>query len=146
MEEGFFDLIVSNPPYFDNSLEAPEARRNVARHTGDTLSYREILEYAAVNLAENGRVAMILPADQEKVLLRYARMCRFEAWKILRIKSVERKPASRIIVQFRKKCLARLDMSSFDGAQGPLVEELVLLEDKGKRTSQHASLVTDYLL
>ena len=30
-----YDLIVSNPPYYDNSLQAPEARRNAARHTGD---------------------------------------------------------------------------------------------------------------
>lgn len=140
-----FDLIVSNPPYFDNSLQAPEARRNTARHTGDpqdpngaeTLSYREILEYASTALSECGRVSMILPSDQEKALLRHARMCGFTPWKILRIKSVERKPFSRMIVQFRRKALT---------VAPPLEEALTLLDEKGKRTSQHASLVTDYYL
>ena len=140
-----YDLIVSNPPYYDNSLQAPEARRNSARHTGDpenpvgleSLSYREVLEYASEALVENGRVSMILPADQEKVLLRHARMCGFVPWKILKIRSVERKPVSRLVVQFKRK----------GTLLGLLHEEtLTLLDERGKRTSQHASLVTDYYL
>jgi len=140
-----YDLIVSNPPYYDNSLQAPEARRNTARHTGDpespagteSLSYRDILEYASEALSEYGRVSMILPSDQEKVLLRHARMCGFEPWKILRIRSVERKPVSRLIVQFGRRGMF---------ADSFREELLTLLNERGKRTSQHASLVTDYYL
>lgn len=140
-----YDLIVSNPPYYDNSLQAPDARRNTARHTGgpgdtsgaEPLSYREILEYASEALAESGRVSMILPADQEKALLRHARMCGFAPWKILRIRTVERKPVSRLIVQFMRKG------QCFGECQETL---LTLLDEKGKRTSQQASLVTDYYL
>ncbi len=144
-KEDGYDLIVSNPPYYDNSLEAPEARRNSARHTGEagnaggteSLSYREILEYASVALARRGRVSIILPSDQEKPLLRHARMCGFSPWKILRIRSVERKPVSRLIVQFRR---------GGQSGEAPREEFLTLLDEKGKRTSQHASLVTDYYL
>ncbi len=140
-----YDLIVSNPPYFDNSLQAPEARRNSARHTGDpenpaggeTLSYREILEYAAGSLSEYGRVSMILPSDREKALMRYAGMLGFVPWKILRIRSVERKPVSRLIVQFGRK-------GKF--GDSPQEELLTLLDERGRRTSQQASLVTDYYL
>jgi len=140
-----YDLIVSNPPYYDNSLQAPEVRRNSARHTGDSesssgaepLSFRDILEYASEVLGEYGRVSMILPSDQEKALLRYARMCGFEPWKIMRIRSVERKPVSRLIVQFARR-------GKFGGS--PAEEFLTLLDERGKRTSQHASLVTDYYL
>lgn len=140
-----FDLIVSNPPYYDNSLRAPEARRNSARHTGDledphgseVLSYREILEYASEVLCENGRVSLILPSDQEKALARHAGMCGFAPWKILRIKSVERKPVSRLIVQFKRKTAV---------SEPPIEETLTLLDERGRRTSQHASLITDYCL
>ena len=143
--ESGYDLIVSNPPYYDNSLEAPEARRNSARHTGEagnaagaeSLSYREILEYASVALVRQGRVSIILPSDQEKPLLRHARLCGFAPWKILRIRSVERKSVSRLIVQFRRRG---------QSVEAPLEELLTLLDEKGKRTSQHASLVTDYYL
>jgi tRNA1Val (adenine37-N6)-methyltransferase len=116
----------------------------VARHTGGTLmnipysegflSYKEILEYAKAHLAEDGSLWLILPADQEKELLRYARMLRFEEYKILRIKSVVRKPPFRIIVALRK------------GETMPVEEELVLLDEKGRRTVEHASLTKDYYL
>ena len=50
-EDETFDLIFSNPPYFDDSLNAPELRRNNARHTSTGLSYREILDFAAGSLS-----------------------------------------------------------------------------------------------
>lgn len=70
-----YDLIFSNPPYFDCSLMAPEQRRNAARHTSCGLSYRELAEFASERLAPDGRLAIVLPADQENALLRHARMC-----------------------------------------------------------------------
>ena len=38
-----YNLIVSNPPYFVNSLKAPKAARTTARHT-DSLSFNELVE------------------------------------------------------------------------------------------------------
>ena len=52
-----YDLIFSNPPYFEDSLNAPEERRNNARHTSTGLSYREILDFASQDLTEEGRVS-----------------------------------------------------------------------------------------
>ena len=37
-----YDLIVSNPPYFIDSLKCPDTKRNLARHT-DTLSLPDLL-------------------------------------------------------------------------------------------------------
>ena len=136
-----FDLIASNPPYYDNSLEAPEERRNIARHVGnaeysclDVLSYKEILEYAEAHLCESGSLWLILPADQENDLLRFARMLGLAPFKILRIRSVKRKPPFRIISGFWK------GRASLDE------EELVLLDEKGRRTAEHVSLTNDYYL
>ena len=80
---------------------------------------------------------MILPSDQEKALFRHARMCGFAPWKILRIRTVERKPVSRLIVQFGRK-------GKF--GDSPQEELLTLLNERGRRTSQQVSLVTDYYL
>ena len=137
--EGFGDpdLIVSNPPFFENSLNAPEARRNAARHAGDTLSYREIIEYASVSLAPEGRVSLILPAVAEKDILRYARMCGFQLWKLTRVISKEGKQPYRIVTCFKRRGFVMCPAEE---------SSLVLLDEKGKRTSQYASLVTDYLL
>jgi tRNA1Val (adenine37-N6)-methyltransferase len=38
-----YDLIVSNPPYFEDSLKSPDKRRNTARHDNQ-LSYQDLLQ------------------------------------------------------------------------------------------------------
>lgn len=58
-----YDLIVSNPPFFRNSLKSPVASRNTARHT-ESLSHNALLENAARLLTPQGRLCVILP-DRE---------------------------------------------------------------------------------
>jgi len=60
--QGTYELIVSNPPYFQNSLKNPDEGRKTARHT-DTLSYAELIYHSARLLKENGQLALILPAE-----------------------------------------------------------------------------------
>ena len=47
-----YDLIVSNPPYFDESLKCPDAGRRMARHS-DTLPMGELLSVAAALLTDD---------------------------------------------------------------------------------------------
>ncbi len=129
-----YDLIFSNPPYFDCSLQAPQLRRNAARHTASGLSYRELLEFAANRLSDTGRLAVILPADQEKSLLRHARMCGLFLFRITRIRTVPRKADSRIIAEFSgSRCAA------------PSFESLVI-QNEGKYTDEYISLTKDFYL
>ena len=51
-----YDLIFSNPPYFEDSLTAPDERKSTARHTSEGLSYRDIFEFAKERLTGDGRV------------------------------------------------------------------------------------------
>lgn len=60
-----FDLIFTNPPFFVNSLKAPDARRNSARHT-DSLPFRAIIDSAFALLSPGGRLDIILPPEQAK--------------------------------------------------------------------------------
>lgn len=58
-----FDLVVSNPPYFDSGLTNPETRRERARHQG-SLSPESLIERAKELLTPNGRLTMIVPAER----------------------------------------------------------------------------------
>ena len=63
-----FDLIISNPPYFVDSLLPPDAKRSTARHTHD-LSFEELDNAVCRLLADEGRFALILPITEfEKYL------------------------------------------------------------------------------
>ncbi len=67
-----FDLIVSNPPYFVNSLPNPQQKRMKARHTC-TLSHIELLFASMELLTENGKLALILPVNEGMQFIEQAR-------------------------------------------------------------------------
>lgn len=57
---GGYDLIVSNPPYFNETIHAPGAARRQARSTV-SLSFSDLLDAVALLLSPRGRFAFILP-------------------------------------------------------------------------------------
>jgi len=62
-----FEVIVTNPPFFENSLKSPEKSRNLSRHN-DSLPFEELIAAVDILLSENGRFGIILPPEQaEKV-------------------------------------------------------------------------------
>ncbi len=57
-----FDTIVSNPPFFENSLKTINQSKTTARHT-DSLHFSDILLFAQKHLTTSGHLAMILPVE-----------------------------------------------------------------------------------
>ncbi len=55
-----FDLIICNPPFYDNDLKSPSASRNEAMHS-DGLSFSELAKAIKRNLSEAGIAAVLLP-------------------------------------------------------------------------------------
>lgn len=129
-----YDLIFSNPPYFEDSLTAPDERKSTARHTSEGLSYRDIFEFAKERLTDSGRVSLVLPADQEAALCRYARMCGLHLFRILRVRTVPRKAPSRMIAEFsRQRCET-------------VKEELLTIQNEGQYTQEYLSLTHDFYM
>ncbi len=62
-----YNLIVSNPPYFVDSLKNPDKGRETARHT-DSLSDEELLSKSAQLLTQSGHLALIVPAAKETTI------------------------------------------------------------------------------
>ena len=129
-----FDLIFSNPPYFDNALNAPEQRRNAARHTSTGLSYREILDFSSSCLTENGRVAMVLPADTEHDLTRHARMNGLHLSKMTRIRTVPRKTPKLIVAEFVK---TRIEAPQ---------DTILTIQNEGQYTQEYLSLMKEFYM
>lgn len=132
LPETSFDLILSNPPYFENSLRNPAERKADARHT-DSLSYRELIRFAAEHLKAEGRLALVLPAICEHELCRCARMHSLFPSRILRIRTVPRKSVSRIVAEFARE------------RKETEFEELTI-QDKGEYTCEYLALTGKYYL
>lgn len=114
---GSFDLIVSNPPYFENDLKCPSERRSDARHT-DALSYADVLSFAAERLSPSGRVSVVLPVSFEKKLLACASDHSLFLNRVMYVRSTPRKPFLRIYAEFSRTRteLEREELTIHDGA------------------------------
>ncbi len=131
-----YDAIFSNPPYFDDSLKAPDGRRSTARHT-DTLSYRDILAFASRQLKPEGTLSLILPSETEAALLRSARGFGLHAFRILYICTTAAKPPKRIIAEFRR---------SGPAAALPENRESIILTEGTARSAAYSALTAQFYL
>jgi tRNA1Val (adenine37-N6)-methyltransferase len=98
---GEYESIVSNPPFFIDSLQAPDEQRNMARHTA-TLSYAELMKAAYRLLADNGEFSVVIPFDYRRRMEDEAVFVGFFPSRVCGVKTTERKPAKRYLLAFRK--------------------------------------------
>lgn len=92
-----YDLIVSNPPYFVDSLASVDTLRTMARHTVG-LSYRSLIRRSTALLASGGTLAMILPAEFEDDLTFCAAMHGLYLKRLTRVCTKPTAPPKRILV------------------------------------------------
>lgn len=99
--EGRYRAIVSNPPFFIESLAAPDAQRNVARHT-DTLSYADLMQAAWRLLADDGELSVVVPFDYRRRMEDEATFRGFFPSRVCAVSTAAHKPARRFLLAFRK--------------------------------------------
>ena len=97
-----YDLIVSNPPYFQNSLKNPDAQRATARHT-DTLTYKELIIHTAHLLHDDGILALISPIEAKETIIEIAQEQQLVPTRITYVHSKAGKPIKRLLIAFEKK-------------------------------------------
>jgi len=135
--QGSYDLIVSNPPFFQNSLKNPDKGREMARHT-DTLSYEDLVKHSVRLLREGGRLALILPADAETEIREIASRYSLYCTRITRVYSKESKPARRVLLSFSRD-------TGIPGYRDT-EDSLVLEDEKGGRSAAYSELCRDFYL
>lgn len=153
VNDGGFDLVFSNPPYFESSLKAPDARRRAARHA-DTLSYREIMSFSARWLSAQGRLSMILPADMWMEVRRYAVSWGLYPFRMVGVKTSLRRPCTRAVMEFARKgtviclsgggCPEKNEITAGPGYEP--VGSVLTIMNEGTYSSEYRSLVSDFLL
>ena len=129
-----YDLVVSNPPYFRNSLKNPDAGRQLARHT-DSLSYEELFLHSRRLLAPNGQLALILPAEAEADVILLAAQHSLYCTRMTRVYGREGKPAKRILLLFGP-----------EKTNAPETDTLVLESADGGRSPQYSALAQEFYL
>ncbi len=94
-----FDLIVSNPPYFINSLKNSSANKTTARHT-DFLTHEELMTGAKTMLADNGRICLILPVNEGEKCMQFSESIGLHCHKTVYVHPKPAVEAKRVLLQF----------------------------------------------
>lgn len=125
-----FDRIVSNPPFFQNSLQAPDEARNAARHA--TNDWVKRFWERAHKLT--GRVNVIIPVEVFDEWKRESELSNFFLVKKCEVFSRTDKPAIRFILEFYRM-------------EQPLEESsLVLMNEDGSRAKEYGEFASSYYL
>ncbi len=97
-----FDCIFSNPPFFHNSMKAPESKRNMARHT-DNLSFDELAKAINSLMSDNGQAWIILPIDSSKQFIHSASRMDLKLNMMTAIRSSNEHPPHRHVMVISRK-------------------------------------------
>lgn len=97
-----FDLIVSNPPYFIDSIRNPDPGKAAARHNV-TLNKNDLLRCISRLLTDDGRVQVIMPYTEGSILIAEANEFGLYCNDILKIKPLPASEVRRLILTFSRR-------------------------------------------
>lgn len=97
-----FDLIVTNPPYFSDSVRNPDSRKAAARHD-DMLSSDDILKNSCRLLSEHGKLQLIMPYPEGNVFIAEAAGYGLYCIDIMKIRPLPTSEVRRLILTFSRE-------------------------------------------
>lgn len=129
-----YDLIVSNPPFYINSLHNPDARRKTAKHT-DVTFFEGLLDFVAFHLNSTGKLQIIVPVELKDFLVSMAASEGLHLLEELKIRSFDDAEPIRLILSFTK-------MQGVDFAS----EDFVIYKDRGQHSEAYRQLLKPFFL
>lgn len=127
-----YEFIITNPPYFSNSLKSPSSRNNNTRHD-ESLSLIDLVQIASRLLTSNGRFTLILPAQTAG---RFQMICSGHGLSLSRQMVIfprPHTPAKRVLMEF-----------STNSVEYPFRTELTILDSYGSYTPEYLALTQCY--
>lgn len=130
-----FDLIVSNPPYFNSGVLNPSTPREKARHQA-SLSVFSLLQNSAKLLKHRGTLSMIFPFNLLDEVLQEGEKNGFQVSRICQIRGTSKKDVKRVMADF---------IYTLENGEKIIKEELVLFNGT-QPSEKHRFLCKDLYL
>jgi tRNA1Val (adenine37-N6)-methyltransferase len=129
-----YDLIVSNPPFYTNSLHNPDARKKIARHA-DFDFFKKLLDFAKTNLSDKGQLDLILPNELAEYVINEGKRQGLHLIKLVAIKSFSDSEVIRNIIS-----LSRQTTEAFKK------EEFVIYQEKSVYSEAYRTILKPFFL
>lgn len=127
-----FDLIVSNPPFFELTHKE-NSLRNTARQQSD-LTFEELLFHSKRLLNKEGKAAFIIPYNSEEFFLGIAENLQLFPEQITHVKGIENTQVKRSLILLS------------ENKKQTIVNELIIEVSRNVYTDQYTSLTKDFYL
>ena len=131
---GVFDAIVSNPPFFVDSMKNPDSKRTMARHT-DSLPFRDLFAGVKRLLSDEGVFSAIVPTEVVEQFVAESCMLGFYLIRKCGVKTVERKQPKRFMLSFAKHRIS------------PYEEHVeTMMDSQGNRSEWYRKITEEFYL
>lgn len=128
-----YDLIISNPPFFNDTHKSDNQQRDLARYS-DAMPFRQLIESVSKLLSEHGIFSVILPFSEEKDFIVLASKEFLFPKRILRVKGSPSSDIKRSLIEFY----------FLESAVEP--EELIIETARHQYTDDYINLTKDFYL
>ncbi|MCP4551263.1 MAG: methyltransferase [Bacteroidetes bacterium] len=128
-----YDLIISNPPFFHQSLNSPIQEKNLSKHT-NTLSFDSLAYGISQLMKDDGRVHLILPTAEAKLFLHLSLINGLYCTRLTMVRPSPSKPVNRWLIELKKLQENRIE------------DEIILRDANHNFTDAYIALTKDYYL
>ena len=130
-----YDLIITNPPFYENEIRSATDSKNVAHHS-ENLTLKDVLVIIKKNLRETGSFFLLLPYKRNEEIKKLLKDHDLNISKILFVRQSVKHNYFRIFI--KGSLLADEKQTEFD--------ELSIWDDKQQYTNEFVMLLKDYYL
>lgn len=129
-----YDIIVSNPPFYTNSLHNPDSRKKLARHT-DFDFFNKLLVFAQEKLTHNGQLELILPGELAEYVIEHGHAMGLHLRKTISIRSFADSEVIRNLVSLGK-----------NSVESTIKDDFIIYEEKGVYSADYRRVLKPFFL
>jgi tRNA1Val (adenine37-N6)-methyltransferase len=131
-----YDIIVSNPPFYESELHSPDPQKNIAHH-GTGLLLEDLLQIIAGVLSPTGRFYLLLPAKRMTEAGLLSRKYDLTITATVTVRPSTRHQPFRIFMEGKRKS---------NDEEANTQTEIPIRDEEGKYTETFVRLLKEYYL
>ena len=133
LQDEEYDLIVSNPPFYSETVSSGNEQRDQARQNA-SLPFEDLCEAAGILLTENGVLAVIIPHKEEENFIALARENDLFPFKITRVQGTPESEIKRSLLAFSRQ------------PQEPKIDSLIIETTRHNYTEAYRTLTQEFYI
>ena len=131
---GLYDVIISNPPFYEQQLSSPSKERELAHHSSE-LTLQQLFQQVNKRIKANGQILLLLPFYRAEEAISLAGKLGLSVEKQWLIKQTPKHSFFRTVFCFKP---GKMDSKA--------VAEITIKDEAGKYTNTFAELLSSFYL